>query len=611
MIDHWANVVGTPPGAHADPLPLSGTVERIAHVYDSVPSGRMMVLGKAGAGKTVLVLRLALDLLSSWARTSRVPVILNIGSWNPTTTTLQDWIETQLVHNYTGMQGTRRTRPSIAAALITSDRILPILDGLDEIAASHRSQALKMLSESNLPMVVTSRVDEYAAAVRELNVLSRAAAIELCDISADDLRGYLPRTRRNQPEQAGSTWEQVLDRMEGEPDTPASRNLATVLSTPLMVALARDIYGEGTDRDPAALLNPRLFDSAEALEDHLLDAFIPALYLRPARVAGRRKQWDPTLAQHWCANLARHMNDDRTRDFLWWNLTQGTPRWACFELLGLVGTAAGNLLFTTVGESSVRAVFGLVLVVSFSLWLAFGLASGMPTGFVFGLAGGMALGPLAGLVLGQLGVFVGLRVDRRTGPPQPAVARLGLRRNVRRAASGLCCVAGAGLVGGLFAGLISGVTVGTGPGLLSGFGVGLATALAALVNQPLDVARAVDPVSALRADRLSVMMLGSTGGALFGAAFALGNDMSPIPFVLSMAIFGALGVFALALGSAWGEFCVARTWFALRGDLPWMLFSFVQDAHGRGLLRQTGVAYQFRHTRLQDRLADTARWREQ
>lgn len=610
MIDHWGNILGTPAGSDADPVPLSGTMEQIAHIYHNVPSGRMMILGKAGAGKTVLVLRLALDLLSVWTLMSRVPVILNIGSWNPITTPLQEWIEIQLIHNYTGMESTRRGHASMASTLIAADRILPILDGLDEIAAAHRAHALKMLSESNLPMVVTSRLDEYTAVVDEFNVLSRAAAIALTEVSIKDLRDYLPRTRRSwpTPTQADSTWEYVLDRMEQEPRSSASRNLAKVLSTPLMVALARDIYSEGRDRSPAVLLDPQQFNCAEALEDHLLDAFTPALYLRPSTVAARRSQsrrrWDPVMAQRWCAFLARHMNCGGTRDFLWWNLTQGTPRCVGFESLGIAGAATGKQLFAAVGESNVRPVFGLVLVVSFAVWLSFGLARGMPAGFVFGLAGGMAFGLRIGLIVGHLGVLIGLLLDRRMGPPQPAV--LGLRRNLRRAARGLLYAVGVGSIGGLCVGLISGVAIGAGTGLVTGLAVGLATALATLVNQPIDTARAVDPVSALRADRLTVLVLGSTGGVLFGAAYGVGNAMSPLLVVLSMGIFAAVGMFALAVGSAWGEFCLARTWFALRGDLPWMLFSFIQDAHQRGLLRQTGVAYQFRHTRLQDRLADTA-----
>jgi len=56
--------------------------------------------------------------------------------------------------------------------------------------------------------------------------------------------------------------------------------------------------------------------------------------------------------------------------------------------------------------------------------------------------------------------------------------------------------------------------------------------------------------------------------------------------------------------TAWYRFAVARAWLAAMRLLPWPLIGFVNDAHHRGVLRQTGAVYQFRHDRLQDHLAD-------
>jgi hypothetical protein len=52
--------------------------------------------------------------------------------------------------------------------------------------------------------------------------------------------------------------------------------------------------------------------------------------------------------------------------------------------------------------------------------------------------------------------------------------------------------------------------------------------------------------------------------------------------------------------SAYG---ISRIWLALHNQLPWRLMSFLADAHRRGVLRQAGVVYQFRHLELQHRLA--------
>ena len=48
---------------------------------------------------------------------------------------------------------------------------------------------------------------------------------------------------------------------------------------------------------------------------------------------------------------------------------------------------------------------------------------------------------------------------------------------------------------------------------------------------------------------------------------------------------------------------IARVWLALRHRLPWPLMDFLADAHQRGVLRQAGAVYQFRHIELQHRLA--------
>jgi hypothetical protein len=46
-----------------------------------------------------------------------------------------------------------------------------------------------------------------------------------------------------------------------------------------------------------------------------------------------------------------------------------------------------------------------------------------------------------------------------------------------------------------------------------------------------------------------------------------------------------------------------RAWLALRGDLPWRLIAFLDDAYNLGVLRRSGTVHQFRHAALQQRLA--------
>ncbi|MDK1347004.1 hypothetical protein QNO09_27620 [Streptomyces sp. 378] len=70
-----------------------------------------------------------------------------------------------------------------------------------------------------------------------------------------------------------------------------------------------------------------------------------------------------------------------------------------------------------------------------------------------------------------------------------------------------------------------------------------------------------------------------------------------------------VGASALTL-SAWGRTATARVWLALTGRAPWRLMTFLEEAHRRGVLRQTGARYEFRHQHLHRRLALTAPPRE-
>ena len=45
---------------------------------------------------------------------------------------------------------------------------------------------------------------------------------------------------------------------------------------------------------------------------------------------------------------------------------------------------------------------------------------------------------------------------------------------------------------------------------------------------------------------------------------------------------------------------------AVRWETPMRLLRFLEDARDRNVLRTVGPVYQFRHARLQDRLADQA-----
>jgi hypothetical protein len=112
-----------------------------------------------------------------------------------------------------------------------------------------------------------------------------------------------------------------------------------------------------------------------------------------------------------------------------------------------------------------------------------------------------------------------------------------------------------------------------------------------------------------RSDRRSAIARGVTVGVSIaiasGVAFGLAyGPYSGVIHGLAFGVgFGLADPYSGISAALWGRYVVATIWLALAGRLPWRLMSFLDDAHEHGLLRRTGAAYQFRHVRLQERLA--------
>jgi hypothetical protein len=92
-------------------------------------------------------------------------------------------------------------------------------------------------------------------------------------------------------------------------------------------------------------------------------------------------------------------------------------------------------------------------------------------------------------------------------------------------------------------------------------------------------------------------------GLVVGFASGLATGLAVGSVVGSVAGFAFVLVFDL-VKTAWPSYMLDRGWLALRHRLPWSLMGFLADAHGRGVLRQAGAVYQFRHIELQRRLAN-------
>jgi hypothetical protein len=152
--------------------------------------------------------------------------------------------------------------------------------------------------------------------------------------------------------------------------------------------------------------------------------------------------------------------------------------------------------------------------------------------------------------------------------------------------------------------LVFGAMFGADPGLISGLSVAIATALRFSLGSPVELSRPPSPEATMARDRALVGLVCLVFGVGVGSAAALLFGAGRTGMVWLGFSAGALLGFVLAVMSRnWWWFTVARAWLAMRGRLPYRLLEFLEDAHKLGVLRQVGARYQFRHARIQDRLA--------
>jgi hypothetical protein len=301
-------------------------------VLGRVPTGRLVVLGEPGAGKTVLLVRLVLDLLARRRPGGPVPVLLPLASWDPAGQRLRDWAAGRMALDYPGLAAPDRAGSGVntARALLDAGLVVPVFDGLDELAVGVRAQALVGIDEAvpaGVRLVLASRADCYRQVVEPPDGggvrLAGTAGVTLCPLRTADVATYLLDSAAGLDGRA--RWARVLDALAA----PASSRtpLAQVLTTPLAAGLARAVYNSRPDEpasglpDPAELLDADRFPTADELRNHLFDGYLPAVY-RPHPDPARSGRWTSADARRWLAFLARHLEDDRagTPDLAWWDL---------------------------------------------------------------------------------------------------------------------------------------------------------------------------------------------------------------------------------------------------------------------------------------------------
>ncbi|WP_062997105.1 hypothetical protein [Nocardia mikamii] len=551
-----------------DPLPgvsvitsaalQEGDRSTLYDVYGGLPSGRLVITGDAGSGKSAAAILLLLDALKFREQGHSgipVPVMFTLHNWDPEGTPFNEWLIDKLAE-------TLPLRRREAKSLVQARRIAVFLDGLDEMPEQLRPIALQALNKADFRLVLLSRREEFRAAVQHEPLLG-AAVIELRSLKPADAADYLLRHVVSPPP---PNWQAVAEKLNADPRSP----LARALNRPLTVTLLRDTYPQSGEVDE--LLDRKRFPTPKRIESHLLDQVLIAAYTPEA--GGPKPRYSVQTAERTLGYIADRLKRNGSRDLAWWTIGQWTePGIALFA-------RAMTVWFVT------AIPIGFLLGLSY--WIADGreIASGVPVGLAIGLVSALST------------------IREKTKPKRVAVRWW------------LAPVTTTGLLMALPLGLGTGFALvfvnDLEPALVWWLVLGVVLWLTLGIGTSLFVSdqddnRSHDPVTSWRQDVMAGLGFGVicgfgalTAGLCFGMRFDLG-----LPAVLAVGLLGGLAaMLALppAMTASWPTFCF-QIELALRHRTPVRLMRFLEDARQRGVLRTVGPIYQFRHAELQDRLA--------
>jgi DNA polymerase III delta prime subunit len=554
--------IGTKP---AVVLPEDRTIVQVFD--DSEIGGKLLILGQPGAGKTTELLELAKTLVErAWEDVNYpLPLIFSLSNWKDSKQLIQDWLLFEMRSKY-GVSS------KLSQKWLSDRQILPLLDGLDEVALERQESCIHRINEfltgESFPIyaVVCSRLAEYEshAASLQLN-----GAIVLNALSDKQIQTYLDQIGR------AELWQFFSH----------SPNLLDLLRTPLLLSITLLAYLEA-DREQWQ----RLQETSARLK-YLLDRYVERMLHRELRSTASTQGKAPSAKQIrlWLMWLAKQMEQASQTEFL---IERMRPSWLQPE--------NRNLYRTLVGLS-----FGLI----------FGLSGGLSAGLGAGLMGGLIFGLIGGLIGGLIfGLSDGLKEEIEIVES--------LKWSWQKTKIGLILGLNFGLMGGLMGGLIfglifglmgglsAGLGAGLGAGLIGGLIFGLIFGLSSGLSGELNlvgVEATTIPNQGIRNSAKNFvfvwLIVWLSFGLIGGLSFGLSSGLS---LGLSLGLSFGLGTG----GSACIQHFTLRILLYRNRHIPWNYARFLDGCTERLVLQRVGGGYRFIHKRLQEHFAEMQDERE-
>ncbi|GAB3849420.1 NACHT domain-containing protein [Dactylosporangium cerinum] len=612
---------------------LVGSLPDVRHTLDEVAGRQLVILGLAGSGKTTIVYQLAMqflaDILAGYE--TPLPFVVPLASWNPRSKSLFTWIEQRIETTFGDLKSDRKDFS--VKNLLSRGLILPILDGLDEMAEALQPQTLRTLEARATPWVLTSRDDAFRRASAQRPPNRRPGVVRVDPIEYEQARRYLRATSYTDPAGGNPTWDPFFARLEAmDEQDRVRRTMVSVLSNPLLLSLAETSYNDQRAGSPCDLLAAAAVSPA-AVESELIETVVTRSfdtdresffdYDGTVQAGTTKRVWRSALeARRWLGFLARHLRETNLPNIRWWMLEHATPV-AVFPVLssttiGLI-VYVGTIYLVGRDYALLNFVVGLIAGATVGVGGRYALAERRQTSAketaaddadnrkfrgadpvavrrAFAVVFLMLLPVLTGVVYVMILIAAGVS-HVLLQKPLPAVdALMGWRTLLP--VSGLI---------GLVAALL-------GTAVLYRY----FTRVTRDDVVDVETETAIDPRLRFggRPFRATVVLsvvltfAGSMLGQLMLQHFVDENIIqwhAHSPGLFSTLLYGTgfalVALVGIAGLSRWARFFVARAWLAATGRLPWDVEALLQDAADRRILRRVGATYAFRHATLEDHLA--------
>jgi DNA polymerase III delta prime subunit len=350
-------------------------------------AGRLLILGKPGAGKTTTYLELANELLDIAESDLKqpIPILFNLSSWKNNEQSIADWVVAEAKSKY-------GVAIEVAQNLLKRKQLLPMLDGLDELEPHRQEPCVLAINQwmvsEHRPrfLVVCSRSEEYDSynANFQLN-----AAIYLQPLSDEQLAEYFQVI--SQPD----LWQKLQQDSE----------LLEVLRTPLFLSITLLAMRQ------ISLPEWEQLATTDDRKTYLLSAYVQQMLARDIENWYYKAKPMPTAEQtrHWLSWLAQQLQQESKDEFLIeglqpTNLKNRNQQKIYNWIYGLIYGLTENPISPV---ETFKFSLEPAKIRKFFQWLIIGLIGGLIGGLSIGLIGRLSIGLIGGLSIGLIGGLIG------------------------------------------------------------------------------------------------------------------------------------------------------------------------------------------------------------